>query len=229
MWIVIAIALGILPSVIWLIFFDREDHKHPEAIKDIIYGFILGALATFVALLIQIVLNKFFLGSGIATRSPLAVTAFATIEELVKFLAVFMIVRVRRNFDEPLDAMIYMITVALGFAAVENVASVINHGNLLQGVVIVKSLETVVLRFLGATLLHSVTSAIVGFHWAVGIISKKNIGWHIAAGLVVASALHAMFNYLIIRTGPTSWAIVFAATIAFFVLIDFEKVKTEDI
>ncbi len=228
MSIVIAIGLGIVPSIIWLIFFDHEDHKHPEALRSIVFGFIIGAFTTFVALLLQIGLNSLFGDYGVATRSPLGVTIFATIEEILKFSAVFFLVRSRHDFDEPMDAMIYMVTVALGFAAVENVASLINHGNLLQTGAFLKSLETLTLRFLGATLLHSLTSAIVGFHWAVGMITRRYLGWHIFAGLFVASLLHSVFNYLIIITGPATWGILFVFTISFFVLIDFERLKAAE-
>ena len=211
-----------------MIFFEQEDKRHPEAIRNISYGFILGALTTFFALAIQLGLNYLFAETEIGSRSPLAITIFATVEEILKFLAVFYIVRVHRYFDEPVDAMIYMVTVALGFAAVENVASLITQGGILQSGLTLKTFEILTLRFLGATLLHSLASAVVGFHWAVGLIAKKNIGWHIFAGLVIASLLHTVFNYLIISTGPASWALAFVIIISFFVLIDFEKLKTKE-
>lgn len=228
MSILIALGLGVIPSVIWLTFFEQEDRKHPEGLRNIIFAFVIGAFTTFAALLVQLLINKFLLANGIATRSPIGVTIFAAVEEILKFLAVFFLIRRKKFFDEPLDAMIYMITVALGFAAVENVASAINHGNLLQGAALLKSLETLTLRFLGATLLHSVTSAIAGFHWAVGLVTRKYLAGHIAAGVFIAVLLHAVFNYLIIRTGPVAWAIPFVIAIAFFVLIDFEKLKRQE-
>lgn len=228
MFIFLAIALGIIPSIIWLIFFDQEDNKHPEAWRNLSFAFILGAFMTFFALAVQLGLNHFFIEYHIASKSPLAVGMFATIEELLKFLAVFIMIRTTKYFDEPLDAMIFMVTVALGFAAVENIASLINQAGILSAGLTPKTFEVLTLRFLGATLLHSLTSAMVGFHWAVGIFTKKLVAWHIFTGLAIASLLHSVFNYLIIRTGPASWAITFVIIIAFFVLIDFEKLKAED-
>lgn len=228
MGLLIAIGLGILPSIVWLIFFDQEDHKHPEAIRNLSFAFILGCFATFFALAVQLGLNHYFVEWNIASKSPFAVSIFATIEELVKFLAVLLMLRSTKYFDEPLDAMIFMITVALGFAAVENVASLINQAGILEAGVTSKAYELLIVRFLGATLLHSLTSAIVGYHWAIGIIAKKLKAWHIFAGLVVASLLHGVFNYLIIMKGPTTWAIVFVVVVSFFVLIDFQKLKVRE-
>ncbi len=220
--------LGLLPSVVWLIFFDLEEAEHPEPIPDILYAFIVGAMTTFVALLVQVGLLKLMPGWGISPHDPYGISIFSFIEEILKFAAVFFLVSRRPAFNTPIDAMIYMITVALGFAAVENIASLINQGGFTAAVTSAKSLEVVVLRFLGATLLHSVTAGIIGFHWAIGWIRGRLLWLHIFAGIVIAGLLHSIFNYLILTTGPASWALAFVATIAFFVLVDFEELRTEE-
>ncbi len=220
--------LGLLPSVVWLIFFDLEEAEHPEPISDILLAFIIGSITTFVALLVQIALLKFMPGWGISPHDAYGVSIFAFAEELLKFGAVFFLISRRPSFSEPIDAMIYMITVALGFAAVENIASLINQGGLMAAITSAKSIEVVVLRFLGATLLHSVTAGIIGFHWAIGWVRGRLLWLHILAGLVIAGLLHSIFNYLILTTGPASWALAFVAMIAFFVLVDFEELRTEE-
>jgi uncharacterized membrane protein len=45
---------------------------------------------------------------------------------------------------------------------------------------------------------------------------------------LIASLLHSVFNYLILTTGPATWALAFVVIIAFFVLIDFEELRTEE-
>jgi len=81
------------------------------------------------------------------------------------------------------------------------------------------------LRFVGATLLHALSSAIVGHYWARGI--RFNIeGKFIFAGLVLASIFHIIFNYLVSEFNnflvyPTA----FLAILGFFVLYDFEELK----
>jgi RsiW-degrading membrane proteinase PrsW (M82 family) len=224
---VLAFALGLAPSLIWLTFFEQEEKEKKEHLSDIIFAFLVGAVTTFVALFAQVLLAKYFGAAGIGTRSTGVVAIFAGIEEAVKFLGVFLLVRRRKSFDQPLDAMIFMITAALGFAAVENIASLINSGGVQAAFVSIKAFEVVALRFLGATLLHSVASGIIGFHWAVGWIRGKLLGVHILAGLVISTVLHAAFNCLVLAYGPASWALVFVAIIAFFLLVDFEELRTE--
>ena len=223
------IFLGLLPSVVWLTFFVKEHKKHPEPPILIILAFLLGGLATFGAFYLQLYsYNEFLLNIG--KNHFLTVTVFATIEEILKWMAVwiFMILGISQGrFKDPIRPMIYSITVALGFAAVENIALLMNQSYLGYASMVVA--ELLILRFIGATLLHSAASGIVGFHWAGGIVKKENLTFHILVGLILASSLHATFNYLIIKYGPTIWPIAFVIFMGLIVLIDFEELKTADV
>ena len=223
-----AFGIGLAPSIIWLVFFELEEREKPKRFSDLAFAFIAGSLTTFVALLIQIYAAGQLGERGIDIHSVMGVSLFATIEEVIKFLGVLLLVLSRKSFDEPLDAMIYMISVALGFAAVENIASLINSGAVATAFSSVKSIEVITLRFLGATLLHAVASGVIGFHWAVGWVRHKLTWLHILIGIIIACLLHTGFNILVLRFGPAGWALVFVAIIAFFVLVDFEELRTEE-
>ena len=146
----------------------------------------------------------------------------AAIEEVFKFGAVYFVIKGRKEFDEPIDAMIYLIVAALGFAAVENIASVVQSNGF---EVNIGPLETTALRFVGATLLHALSSGLVGYYWARSIIARSGYFAAIAAGLFWATLLHSIFNYLIIKFEPLSLATVFLIFMAVIVLVDFEKLK----
>ncbi len=217
--IVISIILGILPSLIWLSFFLKED-RCPEPNKIIIRAFAAGSLVTLAAVAIQLHFQDRIIGYyGIGPYTPLAFTAFAFVEELLKFIAIYLSVRRSRYFDEPVDAMIYMIAGSLGFAMVENVA--IAYNNAAASSVF----EILILRFVGATLLHALSSGIVGYHWARGMIKLKE-GRGIITGILIASVLHAVFNYLIIISNEeVIYPVLFLASAALIVFWDFEKIK----
>ena len=227
--------IGLLPSVAWLIFYIREDLRHPLPMKFILLAFILGGIMTFLVLPIQLALNKQLPLIGVETYSLISFLILGGVEEFFKFAAVYFFIHKRRAFDEPLHAMIYMITAALGFAAVENVASVFQAAD--SSLFNIAILEALVLRFVGATLLHSLTSGLVGYYWGLNFIKQgRSFVLHherelrpLIKGLIIASLLHAVFNWLIIETGPATFAIVFLVFTAFFILNDFEKFKREDI
>src|SRR4051812_20721286 len=110
--IIYALLGGILPALLWLFFWLREDAKNPEPDSMLIKTFLGGAVAVILVLPVQKVIADYFPG-----MSPNTFFFWAISEELFKFLAAFIIAL--RSFDdnEPLDPLIYMITAALGFVA----------------------------------------------------------------------------------------------------------------
>jgi len=221
------ILLGLAPSFVWLLFYLRED-EHPEPKRLVLYTFLSGAAITIPVLVVQYFTDTFLNFSGYSSYSVVAIILFATIEELFKYFAAFLAVSRRREFDEPIDAMIYMVAASLGFAAVENIASVARFfdGQVLS----IESVETVTLRFVGATLLHTISSGIVGYYWGHAMASGSPARPEIYKGLALAVLVHAVFNYFILTTGAVL-PVIFLVGAAFFLLADFEKLKiskTED-
>src|SRR3989344_7106871 len=117
------IILGTVPSFIWLSIYLRED-EHPEPNRFIVKTFFLGMLFAPIAAGIE-----FLLISSIKNIAlPLIVVNFlvffifiGVVEEYCKYLAVKVGLLNNPVFDEPADAMIYLIVAGLGFAALENV------------------------------------------------------------------------------------------------------------
>ena len=214
---VLAIALGLSPGIVWLFFFLQEDRQRPEPKSLIFYTFVLGGAITFFVLQVQIVLNNWLTGIGIVQWSSLSVFWLAATEEVAKFLIVYFAVRKMRAFDEAIDPMIYMIIAALGFASVENIASALKAVN---------NFELITLRFVGATLLHSLSSGLVGYWWSLSIYHKRHHLSDIMIGLFCAIIFHSVFNFFVIKWGPGIYVTLLLIFIAFFVLNDFEKLKT---
>ncbi len=220
------VLLGMLPGFAWLIFYLHEDIDHPEPKRLILYTFLGGAVVTVLVLGAQILIHGWLRGQGVATYSLASFLALAGIEEFFKFFVVYIVVSKRKEFDEPIDAMVYMIVAALGFATVENIGSIFQ-----ASAAVYPSpgpLETTALRFVGATLLHTLASGIVGYYWGKAIAKHGHYAGLVIRGLVVATLLHMIFNYLIIKTEPLVLPLIFLLFIGMFVLSDFEKLKHSD-
>jgi protease PrsW len=225
------IVFGLIPSLAWLLFYLHEDYRHPEPKSLVMFTFLLGGLITFALLPIQISISRKLMDIGFDRYGFDSFLVLAFTEELFKFLVVYVFIHKRREFKEPVDAMLYMIFAALGFAAVENIASLFNVSD--GSIFNIAILESISLRFIGATLLHTLASGTVGYFWGLAFLKSGKTFFlqHgkelplIATGLLVGTILHAIFNKLIILTGPASLAIIFVVLVAFFVLNDFEKFK----
>ncbi|MDP3697333.1 MAG: PrsW family glutamic-type intramembrane protease, partial [Candidatus Taylorbacteria bacterium] len=126
---ILLVFLGFLPSLIWLNFYFRED-CHPEPKHLLTKVFLMGIIVSPLAILFQFLLikcggismlQKFCLPIGVLLpSSPEFFLWSAFVEEVVKFYAIRIVILNDPEFDEPIDAMIYMMAAALGFAAIEN-------------------------------------------------------------------------------------------------------------
>ncbi|MDE2010979.1 MAG: PrsW family intramembrane metalloprotease [Patescibacteria group bacterium] len=214
-----AILAGLIPAFIWLTFWLHEDIEHPEPRWLIAGAFLAGALSVIVA-----IFAEKYISDAVANETG-RYTLWAAVEEIIKFGTVGMVALRTRWNDEPIDAMIYAITVALGFSAIENtlfVLSPLSNGEITQSIV------TGSMRFVGATLVHIVSSATVGF--ALGLAFYRGRIFKIVSGtlgLITAIALHAGFNLSIISSSPSdtlkSFLWIWIAVVILMIL--FEEVK----
>lgn len=222
--------LTFLPPVLWLLFYLRED-RHPEPKLLLLLTFIGGMISVMLAIALECgfiqFINNGSCEQGVNYGGKNAFTLFlgiAFIEEYVKYLVVKLLVLRRTDFDEPVDGMIYMVAAALGFAAAENALFIFPLFD--QSVIF--GLEVTTNRFLGANLLHALSSAIVGFFLARAWFSPHR-HHYVAIGVIVASFLHATFNYLIlVRDGAsegTFYLFLLLVMMAVVVFIDFERLR----
>ncbi|MFH0788743.1 MAG: PrsW family intramembrane metalloprotease [Pseudomonadota bacterium] len=166
------IAFGILPSFVWLLFYLRKD-KHPESRKMILKIFFWGMLIAIPAVFLEMgffdMVDGFNLPRSLANILNVFI-GVAFMEELLKYLIVQNHVLHHHEFDEPVDAVIYMIVAALGFAAVENILILLQLGH---AVLWDKAIEISIFRFVGATFLHTLSSGLIGYFLALAIFDKK--------------------------------------------------------
>jgi len=188
--LIAALLGGLFPALAWLWFWSRED-RHPEPKRLVALAFIAGMITVMIVIPIQ----KYV--AGFLATQTLIFSAWSTIEEVMKFVVAYVTVLWRHEDDEPVDPVIYMIAVALGFAALENTLFLLSP---LGGSTMLETIMTGNLRFVGATLLHVLCSAVVGLALAFSFY-KKGLAHVIpvAIGVILASLLHAGFNFLILN------------------------------
>jgi len=210
-----------IPALVWLWFWLREDRLHPEPRILILTAFLAGMLAVPLVIPFEKTVSDYF-GSG-----TLVFIVWAIVEELAKFIVAWATVLRRKEVDEPIDVLIYMITVALGFSAIENslfLLAPIAGGDALGALI------TGNLRFIGATLLHIISSSAIGAAMALAFYQSAKIKKEfIIAGVILSVGLHAIFNLLIIKSdndGDTFFVFLSVWLVVAVLLVVFEKVKS---
>jgi len=190
--VIAAAAGGILPALAWVWFWRREDSAHPEPRRLIALAFLAGMVAVGVVIPMEKLVQPFL------ASQTLLFSVWSAMEEITKYGMALLTVLHRHEDDEPIDSVIYMVTVALGFAAAENTLFLLSP---LSGDTVVQTILTGDLRFVGATLLHVLSSAVIGVALALAFYKpRKTMVRYAIVGVILASALHATFNFLILNT-----------------------------
>lgn len=183
---------GILPTLGWMVYWNLQI-QHQKGRGMMALAFLMGALAVLVVIPIQTIINNM-----LASRFPdEAMISIVVVEEFFKFLLMRLVVLRMELIYYRSDYVMYMIASALGFAALENTLYLLTP---LAGGDFSGALQIGNLRFFGATVTHTVSSAIHGL-W-VGLFIDRGFGaratgWTI--GLLSAATLHGVFNYFIIH------------------------------
>jgi protease PrsW len=230
--LLLAILGGFIPAIIWLLFWLQEDKEKPEPKKLIIKTFLWGMISVPFVLLFQIIVSKFFLNNleikdilGMSlVFGIISLFIFAFIEEVFKYIGADKGGLSKKENDEPIDPVIYMITSALGFSALENTLYILNPLLLHDTTT---AFITGNFRFIGATLLHVASSAILGIALSFFYSRKRKSKWqHVFWGLMFATILHTIFNLFIIKGKEFAGiAFLFVWFMTIVIIISLEKLK----
>jgi len=208
--ILLYVFIALIPGLFWLWFYRRKDKTNPEPRKLILKIFVWGMLITIPAIGIELAIDYFFPYSKSANFTIIILSSLfivAPVEELLKFFIVKEKIYHHKAFDEPIDGVIYAVVAALGFASLENILVIFSEGH-----------NAIILRFATATLMHAITSGIVGYY--LGLLkfgqeqrkySKAKKRNFIIQGLVIATLLHGLYN--IVASTNTSLTIILIASI----------------
>jgi RsiW-degrading membrane proteinase PrsW (M82 family) len=226
MWLEIFISLffSLLPTLIWLLFYLKRD-PHPEPKKKIFFAFLGGYLVAFFAFFCEqiLVLSLDFFISYLS----LFIILLAFFEEFLKLLVFKKTIEKDKDYDEPVDAMIYLISISLGFAATENLfdffKTPFDYFSFFQNAYS---------RFFSSVFLHGLTGAILGFFIGLSFYKEEKIKKKMTLlGFFLASFFHALYNLAILKDFANIFidklVIIFSfLTLVFiFVILGFRKIK----
>lgn len=203
----VLLAVSIIPGVFWVVFFHRQDRYDPEPVLPMALMFVLGAAMVIPAGLLEAPFRPFFVNPpNLFTLFILSVFVVGLVEEYAKFWVVRRFVFNSRVFNEPLDGVIYAVTAGLGFAAAENVLYAAMYG---VGISLIRGVLT--------TLAHAAFSSFVGLGLGLAKFAPRP-GSLVARGLVVAIALHGIYDFLLL-SGILSFRMVIVVVGALYLAL----------
>ncbi|MFA5295479.1 MAG: PrsW family glutamic-type intramembrane protease [Methanoregulaceae archaeon] len=180
--------LAIAPAIFWLWYFYSRDRYEPEPLSWIVLIYVFGIVVTIPVAITQGIIGLFL------PEIMIAVLVAPVFEETAKYLVVRRTVYETREFNEPVDGIVYAAAAGLGFATLENVIYVFSA---LESSLAL-ALQTGVVRAFISVPGHVLFSVMWGY--ALGRARFMSPGQRpaiILGGLVLAMAAHGLFNLLL--------------------------------
>ncbi len=179
--------LAVSPSIFLLWFFYHKDRYEHEPVSFLAKVFVLGALTTILASLIEAFVGVplFQPDNGLLQSILFFFIVVGPVEEFSKFGAVRVRAYRSPEFDEPMDGIVLGVSAALGFATVENIAYVFTAPPEAQ-------VATAIARAFLSVPAHAFWGAITGFFLGQAKYLKKPKLAYV--GLAIAALLHGGFD-----------------------------------
>ena len=180
----------ILPSILIIMFFVYSD-KFKEPRGEIIKVFFYGILITIPAYFLNTYIGDFFYANTRVSENLISsfLTA-APVEEGLKLSVLYYFVYKMKDFNEPMDGIVYGVTVSLGFATYENYDYVFRLSEEFG----VDPYQMAVWRSYSAIPMHGLMGCIMGFYFGLYAFTAKKK--YLVLCLLIPFIIHGLYNFL---------------------------------
>lgn len=180
------LGIAAAPVVLVLLWFYHKDKFQKEPLRMLFYAFLAGCVSIFPAIIIEFTWqNQGF--TQVGDNYYLAFYAFVVVafsEEISKFVFLRRILN-KPYVDEPYDGILYSVMVSMGFAFVENIFYVFEHG-----------LGVGIMRAFTAIPAHATFAAVMGYFLGKAKFNGNFIG-NTIFGILGAVLLHGFYDYFL--------------------------------
>lgn len=213
------LSLALLPAAVLLVYVYRMDTIEKEPLRLLAKLFVYGALCSIPASVLESIGAVVLL----PVREPWvhsALDAFCVValaEEGCKF-AILLTTWNHPAFDYRFDAIVYAVTVSLGFAALENILYVFNYG-----------FSTGIVRALTSVPGHCFFGVFMGYWFGGAKYSRfyglPGCGLRMFLAFLVPLLLHGFYDFCCFMSGSAIFVLVFYAFLAGFFYFSLRCVR----
>ena len=185
----VLLAMAIAPGIAISLYFFFRDQYNREPRKHLLISFFLGMISALLAGILEQILFSIFPIDNKNDIKDTLLSAFifvGLVEEWSKYLMVRGYAFPKPEFDEPLDGIIYSVMVSMGFATLENIGYVMEHG-----------MGTAIARMFLSVPAHASFAVIMGYHLGKAKFAGPNRLFMIITALFWASFWHGSFDFFL--------------------------------
>lgn len=219
----VLMTIALLPAIALVVFIYRKDRTEREPVRLLVKLFGFGALSCLPASMAEQAISALLALLGI--QNPYfavflnAFVVAALCEETCKFLFLRTTWR-NRAFDFQFDAIVYAVTVSLGFAALENVLYVLQYG-----------VQTGLLRAVTAVPGHAIFGVFMGYFYGYAKLSDyhrrpDDTRTYLHLSVAAPLALHGLYDFLAMSMSISSrFALPFFAYLLLLYIIGIRRIN----
>lgn len=181
--------MAVAPGLFLLWYFYHRDRYEREPKKLIFKIFVFGGLTIIPAIILEVALEAAVnrLTGGVLNIFIVCFLVVAPVEEIVKFFVVRNWAYNRPEFNEIMDGIVYSVAASLGFATLENILYVLQHG-----------LGVGIARALLAVPGHAFYGAVMGYFLGRAKLSGQREKRLLAWGLTLAILFHGLYDFILL-------------------------------
>lgn len=194
---IISFIIALIPPILWMSIFYKQDRLNPEPKGLVFKTLILGALVH-KAIYTPVVTLVFPSGTrfeAIGGKMIITIILVAIIQESIKLLTVRYSIYPSKEFDENIDGIIYGSALGLGFAAMSSIDAIISTG----GTMLTNATVLVVVE----TFSHASITGLSCYFLSVSKNARFNI-LRLPTAVILASSINAISQFLmdvVVRKG----------------------------
>lgn len=212
----ILLIIAIVPISILLKFVFDKDTIEKEPLFLLLKLFVSGAFAAFLVLLLSRGLREIFYTDNTFYNSFVEI---ALIEEICKWIFIYIITWKNKEFNYRFDAIVYCIFVSLGFAFVENIGYAFNYG-----------ITTCLLRAIISVPGHAFFAIYMGYYLGMAKMAytkdeNREGATFTLSSILIPTFLHGIYNYCLLGQNDGFYILFIIFIITLYVL-SFKTINT---
>lgn len=208
------IVIALAPVFVIALYIYIRDKYEREPLRLLLISLLAGCVITVPVVFIEGLLSdrgRDFSGLALAAWNAFAVAAI--IEELFKFMALYLLIWGNRHFNEKFDGIVYACFISLGFASIENIMYVTDGG-----------LSVGITRAFTAIPAHALFGIMMGYQFGLARFYPAERYWRLFLAVLIPVLLHGIYDF-ILMSGHPYLLIAFIPYLIFLWLFGFRRLR----
>ena len=180
-----------LPSIAIAYWIYRQDRYEQEPKRMLLWAFLCGCASTIPAIIFQSFFKHLENPDSLFDTAIFAFGVVALSEELSKYLLLRRFIYPQKDFNEPIDGIVYGVMVGLGFATLENVLYVFQSGE--------AGFATALSRAFTAVPAHAAFGVLMGAYVGLAKFIPEKATIYMFIGVGLAIFFHGAYDFFLMQ------------------------------